>query len=557
MQKTHPAYAYAAEVTARKTSAPKYVKLQCRAFKEVAAGKDKKYKIDDERVALIDELLDLIVMPKGLRQGQTLRKCLSGFQWLFIIAVLCVVHRDNPKRRRYQTAVLEIARKNGKTLLVAIVFLLCLLLEPDFSSIYSVAPDGSLSREVQKALRALIASSPALTEQFKMRRDDILCLITSSQFFPLNYSNSRLESREPNVFVADEVGALPNNYAVEAMRSGQVAILNKLGCVISTKYPTIDNPFEDEVDAAKKALDGTEPNETIFALLFEPDNTKDWMKNSKILEHANPLALELPEVMESLLKKRREAIFQPSKRENFVTKHCNIIYQGIGTETYVPVSDLQKCVAKVPIEWSGRRVWLGVDMTMTTDNCSVAMVAEEDGKILARSLAFIPEGRIEEKTEEEKLDYRRFCEELTCVACGDNTVDYGVIEDYVLGIEERFEVEVVGIGFDRYNALSSAQRWERDGYETVVVRQHSDTLHPPTKLLKECILEGRFIYDENRLLEINFQNARCSRDTNLNQYVSKKRSRGKVDMVVALIIAVYLLQQDVIFTASDDWAVQM
>lgn len=556
MDKKHPAYKYAADAAAGRASAPKYVKKQARQFRDVASGKDKKYRVDASCVELIGELLKLMIMPKGLRQGQKLYNCLSGFQWLFIIAVLCVVHRDNPKKRRYETAILEIARKNGKTILVAIIFILLLLLEPDYSQFYSVAPDGSLSREVQTAIRQIINSSPALADKFKLRRDDILCHLTSSQYFPLNYSNSRLDGKLPNVFLADEVGALPNNYAVEAMRGGQLTILNKLGCIISTKYPTVDNPFEDEVDAAKKALDGTEPDDTIFALLFEPDDTKNWMTSNTILKHANPLALELPEIMTDLLKKRRAAIFQANKREYFITKHCNIIYQGIGTETYIPVSEVQKCRAKKPIDWTGRNVWLGVDMTLTTDNCGALMVAEEDGTVLARAMAFAPEGRLEEKTEEEKLDYFRLCEEGICTACGDQTVDYAVIEDYVLGIEEQFGVHVVGIGYDRYNALSSAQKWERAGYDTVIVRQHSDTLHPPTKLLEELILGGQFIYDENRLLEINFQNARCTHDTNLNKYVSKKRSRGKVDLVVALIIAVYLLQQDVIFGEADDWAVQ-
>ena len=66
----------------------------------------------------------------------------------------------------------------------------------------------------------------------------------------------------------------------------------------------------------------------------------------------------------------------------------------------------------------------------------------------------------------------------------------------------------------------------------------------PTKLLKECILSKNFSYDENLMLEINFQNARCTEDTNLNKYVNKKKSSGKVDMVVALINATYLLQQE-------------
>ena len=48
-------------------------------------------------------------------------------------------------------------------------------------------------------------------------------------------------------------------------------------------------------------------------------------------------------------------------------------------------------------------------------------------------------------------------------------------------------------------------------------------------------------------MAINFQNARCTEDTNLNKYVNKKKSSGKVDMVVATINAVYLLQQDMMY----------
>ena len=85
----------------------------------------------------------------------------------------------------------------------------------------------------------------------------------------------------------------------------------------------------------------------------------------------------------------------------------------------------------------------------------------------------------------------------------------------------------------------------------VEIRQHSAILHSPTKLLKEKILSGCFKYEANKLLEINFQNARCTYDTNKNQYVNKKKSKGKVDMVVSLINAIYLLQQDVFLNYMD------
>ena len=88
------------------------------------------------------------------------------------------------------------------------------------------------------------------------------------------------------------------------------------------------------------------------------------------------------------------------------------------------------------------------------------------------------------------------------------------------------------------------------------IKQHSSVLHMPTKLLKEAVLGQKFVYDANRLLEINFQNARCTEDTNLNKYVNKKKSAGKVDMVVSLINAVYLLQQDLLY-GSDNFVVQI
>ena len=71
------------------------------------------------------------------------------------------------------------------------------------------------------------------------------------------------------------------------------------------------------------------------------------------------------------------------------------------------------------------------------------------------------------------------------------------------------------------------------------------------------LLKKEFAYDENRLLEINFQNARCTEDTNLNKYVNKKRSAGKVDMVVSTIIAVYLMQQAMLDNSELDWGIQV
>ncbi len=562
----HPAYIYCSNVVSKTVPAPKYVIKQAIIFLKIADGHDKKYVVDLNKLNMISNLLKLLVMAKGLKAGNTVYDSLAGFQWFLIVAVLCIVHRGNMEKRRYEKAILEICRKNGKTFLVAVIMILLFFTEPRFSKFYSVAPDGALSREVKEAIEQIIACSPATNGmfqnkmKFKIRRDDILCQITQNDYVPLNYSNSRLDGKLPSVFLVDEVGALPNSYAIEAMGSGQLTIKNKLGFVISTKYPRIDNPFEDEVDYAKKVLDGLVDDEKLFSLLYEPDNQKDWSTDNTILQQANPLAVEMPAVMDDLIYKRSQAVEMESKRENFITKHCNICYSGMGTESYVSVADLQKGRREQgSIDWQGRSVYVGMDLAMTNDNCAIAMVAwdSEKEEMLVHCMAFVPEDRIPEKNRFEKINYDDFCRNGTCISCGNNTVDYAVIEAYVLELEAKFNVKILGVGFDRYNALSSAQKIESGGYPTVEIKQHSSVLHPATKWVAELIADGKFIYTDNRLLEINFQNARCLYDTNLNRYVTKKKSKGKVDEVAAIIDAAYLLQQDIQLNNSLDWVVQI
>lgn len=539
-----------------KETTPKYVKKQMEEWMRIAECKDDKYMVSSAKVKQLESILKILIMPKGLKAGQTLYECTTGYQWFFYIAILCTVYRSDPDKRKYETGVLEICRKNFKTYTIATVFLILFLTEPKFSKFFSVAPDGALSKEVRNAMEETIKSSPLLyeykdTKRFKVLRDYIKFLPTQSVYTPLSFSTSRMDGRMPNCWIADEVGALPVSYPIEAMQKGQIGVRNKLGFIISTKYPTVDNPFEAEVSYSKKVLDGTEEDETRFSLLYEPDETKGWETNDLILKQANPVSLEIPEIWEDLIKQRALAIAMENKREEFVTKNCNIIYQGQGTETYIDVKDVQECrVAK--IDWTGRVVYLGFDLSETNDNTSVAMVSvDDDNNILADVFAFIPAGRIEEKQAFEKVNYKELVRTDKVIACGDRVIDYSAVEDFILHIEERYGVQIQAIGYDRWNALSTAQKLENEGYNMVEVRQHSSVLHSPTKLLKEKILKKEFAYEKNPMLEINFQNARCIYDTNMNQYVAKKKSKGKVDMVVSLLNALYLLEQDNLLGQAD------
>ena len=218
------AYLYCKQNYRLKTT-PHYVKLQMRDFMRLCEGKDKKYFVSEKKIQQIEGLLKLLIMPKGLKAGQTLYECSAGYQWLVYTASLAVVYRDNPDKRRYETVLLEICRKNFKTFTIATLFIILFITEPRFSQFYSVAPDGALSREVREAIASMLKSSPLVYKykdkaRFKILRDYISFIPLENKYTPLNYSNSTLDGKLPSVFCADEIGALPNSYAIEAMRSG-------------------------------------------------------------------------------------------------------------------------------------------------------------------------------------------------------------------------------------------------------------------------------------------------------------------------------------------------
>lgn len=531
---------------------PRYVKLQAAQWLDIVNGISKDAVVDDEAFDRICNLLRLMIHPD---LGCTMYDGLEDYAWLLDTAIFCTKSLDG--RRYYETALLEISRKNFKTFNAAVIFILLMLTEPPFSRFFSVAPDLKLSSELKLAIRKIIKSSPALADDrvFKVLRSEIRCKLTDSEYTPLAYSQDKMDGKLANGFLADEAGAM-DSYPIEAMRSSQITLLSKLGIIISTQYPNDDNVMIDEIDISKKALDGLLDNRRRFSLLYEPDDSllsnDQWMTNDFVIYQSNPVAVKNENMFRAIRDMRTMAVLYENKRENYLCKHNNIKYKGLGVEGYIEITKVRECRAPEKLSfWAGKQVYLGLDLSQTDDNTAVAMVAIEDNVLYTKVWGFIPADRKDFKSKKEGVDYDRLIRSGVCFACGDEVIDYGFVERFILSLPEKYGVEIVQVGYDRYNAISTVQKLEENAIECVEIKQHSSVLHSPTKLLKEKILSRQFQYDENLMLEINFQNARCTRDTNLNEYVNKKRSAGKVDMVVSLINATYLAEQDILFGGSD------
>jgi phage terminase large subunit-like protein len=550
---------YAEDVISGKEITNKYVKKQCQFFlRDLERQHDDEFAFyfDMDEIERVEGILALLNFATGLGViGKSVLEGLVGFQAFFLTNIFGWRFKDNPEKFKNRDVTLFIPRKNGKTWLVALIIIILMLTEDNFSEFYSICKDRELAGEVKKAISQVLNASPAIGKYFtipKTLSGKVICKLTNSFYQPRTADASANNAIRPACFCADECGAFKDYANINAMKSGQLSVKNPLRFKLTTAYAEDKSIMLEELAYIKKVFDGLIQDDRMFALLYYADEEHLWDDHG--LYQANPLRIE--ENYMEIRDNRQAALEKPKEREEYLCKHMNHFLPSNSGEAYVELEDLRKCKI-TEFDWTGRSVWLGIDLALTTDNCAVAMVTEEDMKIYADVFAFVPTDRIEEKNRTEKINYYDYIKAGKCFACGDMVVDYGFIEDMILGIEEKYGVTVMGVAYDRYNCLSTAQRLEREGIKTVEAKQHASVLHPATKLVREKILNREFFYLENDLFEINVQNAKVVENNNMDIYVNKKKSTGKVDMLVALINSVYLLQTDVIFNPDSDWGIQV
>lgn len=526
------------------------VKTQCEWFLEDLEKQNNDYYpyyFDTKQIGIIEGILKLLIFATGLHiVGKSIYEGLENFQAFFIANIFGWKYKTDSRKFRYREVDLFIPRKNSKTFLAALILIILMLTEDEYSEFYSICLDRDLAGEVKKAISQILNASPLVLKYFNIPKTlsgRMECTLTHSFYQPRTAEANRNNSIRPSAFIADEYGAMKDNANVEAMRSGQLSVRNPLMFKLTTAYAEDKSIMLDELEYLKKIYKGLEKDDRLFALVYYA--TEEHLWDDIGLQMANPLRVK--ENYEEIKANRNKALAKPSERTEFLTKHMNYFMPSNSGEELITLNKLRLCKnTRGVFDWRGKDVYLGLDLAMTNDNTSVSMVTIEDDMIFAKSWDFIPKEKIEEKDHRERTNYNRFIEEGSCFACGEEIISYSFVERFIMNLEKEYGVHIVQIGYDRYNCISTANKLQEAGYETVEVKQHSSVLHQPTKFLQESILQRKFSYDGDRLYEINFQNARCTEDTNLNKYVNKKKSNGKVDMVVSTIIAIYLLQQKIL-----------
>lgn len=549
---------YAERVVADKEITTREVIIQCKWFLIDLKRQDEedfKFYFDEDKLRIINNLLKLFNFATGFVAGKQVLENLADFQCFFLANIFGWRFKDNQDKFRYNDITLYISRKNAKTALVGLTFLLLMLTEQDYSEFYSICLTRELAAEIRKSMVQILDASPLISKHFswsKTKTGRIECKITKSFFEPRTAESGKNNSIRPSAFVSDEHANFKDNSNFTAMKSGQKNVINPLVFRTTTAYAIDDSIMQPDLDYMRKVFDGLVENERQFALLYYAEEEHLW--DDIGMYQSNPLRVE--ENYETIREDRARAKEQENLVEEYLTKSMNYFMPANSGEAYITIEQLKLCKID-SYDWEGKEVYIGVDLAETDDNTGVSMLTYDDGKIIAKSWAFIPKERVDIKSQKEDVNYKAQIRKKNCFACGDEVIDYGSVERFILGLEEMYKVNIVKLGYDRRNALSSAQKLGAEGIECVEVVQHSRILHAPIKLLKESILNKNFKYEENLLLETNFVNARQTEDTNLNKYLNKKKSKGKIDLVMSIVDALYLLQEDIMLSQNNDFTIQV
>lgn len=565
--KLSPAYQYALwACEPENRCVNKYIRILCANFIYEIDNQDKiEYIFDLKMAEKIMKLMKLIKFATGSVAGKTLYESCVGYQYFLVLNIFCWKEKANFNKRRYEVCLLWIARKNSKSVNSGLFMILLMLLEPKYSEFYLCANTREQAKIVFNETSKLINSSPAIKKHFVIKRDVIECKLNQNTLKALSSDYNTTDGLRVSGACIDECGASKDGMLIESMASGMLSVENRLLILISTSYPNTTNPFLEWTEYSKRVLDGVREDKKLFAMLYSLDEEdfKSAEENCLTVEQimkANPLQATLDSGREYLESEYQKALdIKGAKLTSFKTKHLNLWLSGAVGEEYINIQDLKKCkIPKDSFSFYGKKVFGGLDFARCSDNVSFSFVCYENGEVYSKNFAFYPKDKQESKSREEKLDYKKMDDKGYSVAVGELYVNIEEIFDFVMNIIEEYKLDVELIGFDQKDATGIVQMFERAGISTLAIPQHSKYLGRPINLLEQYILEKKFFYEENDLLEINFSNCKCTYDTNNVKYINKKKSKStKIDMVFSLLNAMYLLNNKLINELEDDFCFQV
>lgn len=474
--------------------------------------------------------------PEGEHVGASI--VLEPFQRTFICAIY-----DNPTaitRRAY----LSIARKNGKTALIAGI-LLAHIAGPEAVTNTQIV-SGALSREQAAIVFNLAVKMVRMSEDLSRlvrimpSAKSLIGLARNVEYKALSAEGKTAHGLSPVLAILDEVGQVRGAQSdfIDAIVTSQGAHVNPLVIAISTQAPNDADLFSIWLDDAK-----TSGDPRIVSHLYAAPDDCDLM-DEMAWRAANP-ALGRFRSIKDLQEQAERAVRMPSFESTFRNLGLN---QRV--ETISPFISKSVWLAnKAPYEeeaFAEGDVFVGLDLSGKVDLTAMVAAVRWKKKVHVRSWFWTPAEGLRERGLRDRAPYFVWMQQGFITAIPGKAIDY---EQVARDISEALrEMNVVGVAFDRWRFDLLKKEFDEIGADLPLLPfgQGYKDMTPALETLEVMLFNEEICHGSNPVLTMCMSNARVERDAAGNRKLTKQKTTGRIDGAVALAMACGAMGAEVI-----------
>ena len=481
---------------------------------------------------------------KGKWSGKPLK--LELFQKAFLQALFGFVDKDTGYRK-YNKAVLFVARKNGKSVLDSAIANYMLMADGEGGAeVYSIATKRDQAKIVWEESKKMIKKSPALSKRTRCLIGGIYFDKTDSYFRALASDSNSLDGLNTYLGIADEVHAWKDKNLLDVIYDSMSAREQPLLIETSTMGTVRQNVFDIEYDYCSDVIDGIINDETILPVIYELDEEKEWV-NEEAWVKANP-ALGVIKSLKNLREKVERAKANPIELVNLLCKDFNVRQNSINA--WLTFEDLNN--EEIYSDWKDCYCIGGCDLSSTCDLTCASLIGVVKGKLRVKQMYFIPTNFLEKKVIEDKIPYDKWLKLGWLRLSGDSKIDYHDVTKWFVEQVDQFGLRPLWIGYDSWNAqfwcdeMRNGSENNPYNFDMVEVRQGYKTESAPLKQMKADLMDKKINYNNNPILKWNLSNVVVKMDDNENIMLSKEKSRQRIDGVASLMDAyvIYINNQN-------------
>lgn len=441
--------------------------------------------------------------------------------------------------RQFNTAYIEIPKKQGKSELAAAVALLLLCGDgEERAEVYGCAADRNQAKIVFDVAVDMVRFCPALMSRVKILESQkkLIYKPTNSSYQVLSADVANKHGFNTHGVIFDELHTQPNRKLYDVMTQGSGdARMQPLYFLITTAG-TDTNSICYEIH--QKALDieaGRKIDPTFYSVIYGADESEDWT-DPKVWMKANP-SLGITVGIDKVKAACDSARQNPGEENAFRQLRLNQwVKQSV---RWMPMEKWDACNVQVSEDdLEGRVCYGGLDLSSTTDMTAFVLVfppRDEDDKFVILPYFWIPEDTLDLRVRRDHVPYDVWERQGYLQTTEGNVVHYGYIEKFIESLEERFNIRE--IAFDRWGAVQMVQNLEGMGFTVVPFGQGFKDMSPPTKELMKLVLEHRIAHSGHPVLRWNMDNIFIRTDPAGNIKADKEKSTEKIDGAIATIMA--------------------